>query len=41
MEVKEDLHSPSYGVTLKARTVQMEWVGEAPCKIRYTLILEG
>jgi uncharacterized heparinase superfamily protein len=37
MRVEDDLHSPSYGVTTKARTVRMEWEGEVPCRLRYEL----
>ncbi len=39
VRVEDDLHSPSYGVTLQASTVRMEWEGEAPCTIRYALMM--
>jgi len=40
--VEDDLHSPSYGLTQKARTVRIEWEGDAPCRLRYELtLLEG
>jgi len=35
--VEEDLHSPSYGVTVPARTVRISWQGRAPQSIRYRL----
>ena len=42
VQVENDLHSPSYGVTREALTVRMEWEGEAPCRLRYALaVLEG
>ncbi|HXU13025.1 MAG TPA: alginate lyase family protein [Candidatus Binatia bacterium] len=40
VQVEDDLHSPSYGVMLKAPTVRMTWEGEAPCRIRYALVME-
>jgi uncharacterized heparinase superfamily protein len=40
VRVEDDLHSPSYGVTVKASTVRVEWEGEAPCRIRYALVIE-
>ncbi|HLF94134.1 MAG TPA: alginate lyase family protein, partial [Planctomycetota bacterium] len=39
VQVVDDLHSPSYGVTLPAPTVRLEWEGEAPCRIRYALMM--
>lgn len=40
VDVEDDLHSPSYGVTLGAPTVRTEWEGAAPCRIRYVLTME-
>ena len=37
MQVEDDLHSPSYGVTQKARTLRMVWEGDLPCRLRYAL----
>ena len=39
--VEDDLHSPSYGVTQKARTVRVEWEGNVPCRLRYEMTLSG
>jgi len=39
VHAEEDLHSPSYGVTRRARTVRVEWAGEVPCRIRYALMM--
>lgn len=41
VRVEDDLHSPSYGVMLKAPAVRMAWEGEAPCRIRYALTMEA
>lgn len=42
VQVEEDLHSPSYGVTLAAATVRIRWEGEAPARLRYSLqVLDG
>ena len=41
VQVEDDLHSPSYGVMLKASTVRMAWECEAPCRIRYALVMEA
>ena len=38
-QVEDDLHSPSYGLTQKARTVRIEWEGDVPCRLRYELTL--
>lgn len=38
IRVDEDLHSPSYGVTLPARTVRIAWQGSAPQSLRYLLV---
>jgi len=39
MRVEDDLHSPSYGVTQKARTLRIEWESDVPCRLRYELTL--
>jgi hypothetical protein len=38
IRVEEDLHSPSYGVTVPARTVRIAWQGTAPQILRYRLV---
>ena len=38
IRVEEDLHSPSYGVTIPARTVRIAWQGTAPQIVRYRLV---
>ena len=38
IRVEDDLHSPSYGVTIPARTVRIAWQGSAPQTLRYRLI---
>jgi uncharacterized heparinase superfamily protein len=38
IRVEEDLHSPSYGVTIPARTVRIAWQGSAPQIMRYRLV---
>jgi hypothetical protein len=37
LRVEEDLHSPSYGLTLAARVVRIAWEGEAPQRLKYRL----
>jgi len=37
--VEDDLHSPSYGVTQRARTVRVEWEGDVPCRLHYEMTL--
>jgi uncharacterized heparinase superfamily protein len=37
-EVTEDRHSPSYGVTVPAKTVRLRWEGAVPQQVRYRLI---
>ena len=37
IRVEDDPHSPSYGVTQKARAVRVEWEGSVPCRLRYKL----
>jgi uncharacterized heparinase superfamily protein len=37
--VEDDLHSPSYGRTEPARVVRVEWEGEAPCRLRYSITM--
>jgi hypothetical protein len=37
LAVIEDLHSPSYGVTLPAKTVRISWQDAVPHRVRYRL----